>query len=243
MNLEVDAHVHTISSGHAYSTISEYVAQAKKIGLKAIAITDHGPNMTGASSLFHFNNLHILPKTIDGIRVFTGIEANILSKEGDIDAPVGTISKLDVSIASLHDVTAKIDKIEDVTEAYINTMKNTCINIIGHPCDVRYPFDLEEVVQAAKKYSVAFEVNNASMNKDSYRYDPNESIIDLLKLCEKHDVFITVNTDSHYVDYLGDFSNAMAILEKANFPERLVLNASLERFEAFVRFPQIRIER
>ncbi len=234
MKLEVDAHVHTISSGHAYSTVSEYVTQAKKIGLKAIAITDHGPNMTGASSLFHFNNLHILPKTIDGVRVYTGIEANILTELGEIDAPLQTLLKLDVRIASLHDVLAKFYKENEVTNAYINAMRDNDINIIGHPCDVRYPFNMEEVVQAAKKYNVAFEVNNTSMNKNNYRYDPKESIIDLLKLCEKHEVFVTVNTDSHFVSYLGDFSNALEILDRANFPKRLVLNASHERFEAFV---------
>jgi len=48
MKLVADLHVHTVSSGHAYSTIEEYAARAKKIGLKGVAITDHGPAMPGA---------------------------------------------------------------------------------------------------------------------------------------------------------------------------------------------------
>ena len=53
MKLVADLHLHTIASGHAYSTIEEYVARAKKIGLKAIAITDHGPAMPGGPHQYH----------------------------------------------------------------------------------------------------------------------------------------------------------------------------------------------
>ncbi|MFV0520524.1 MAG: phosphatase [Lachnospirales bacterium] len=236
MQLKIDAHVHTISSGHAYSTINDYILQSKKIGLEGIAITDHAPNMPGSCGIFHFNNLHILPKFVEGVRIYTGIEANILSSDGDIDATSYTLQKLDIRIASLHDVLAKIDGVENVTKAYVNTMKNNYINVIGHPCDVRYPFDLEKVVLTAKEFNVALEVNNTSMNKSSYRYDPKESIIELLKLCEKHKVYIMANSDSHFVTSLGDLDNSLDIIKRANFPEELVLNTDIEKFESFVNF-------
>ncbi len=38
----VDLHMHTVASTHAYSTLHDYVAQAKLNGLKLFAITDHG---------------------------------------------------------------------------------------------------------------------------------------------------------------------------------------------------------
>ena len=43
MELVVDTHTHTISSGHAYSTITENAVQAKINGMEAIAMTDHDP--------------------------------------------------------------------------------------------------------------------------------------------------------------------------------------------------------
>ena len=41
----VDLHMHTIASTHAYSTLHDYVTQAKQTGMKLFAITDHGPDM------------------------------------------------------------------------------------------------------------------------------------------------------------------------------------------------------
>lgn len=37
----VDLHMHTVASTHAYSTLSDYIAQAKQKGIKLFAITDH----------------------------------------------------------------------------------------------------------------------------------------------------------------------------------------------------------
>lgn len=47
----VDLHMHTVASTHAYSTLHDYIAEAKRKGIKLFAITDHGPDMrtTGTS--------------------------------------------------------------------------------------------------------------------------------------------------------------------------------------------------
>ena len=42
MFLEADLHVHSVASGHAYSTIQEIARKPEK-GLKLVAITEHGP--------------------------------------------------------------------------------------------------------------------------------------------------------------------------------------------------------
>ncbi len=36
----VDLHMHTVASTHAYSTLSDYIAQAKQKGIKLFAITE-----------------------------------------------------------------------------------------------------------------------------------------------------------------------------------------------------------
>ncbi|MEX9163562.1 PHP domain-containing protein, partial [Salmonella enterica] len=36
----VDLHMHTVASTHAYSTLSDYIAEAKRKGIKLFAITD-----------------------------------------------------------------------------------------------------------------------------------------------------------------------------------------------------------
>ena len=37
----VDLHMHTVASTHAYSTLHDYIAEAKRKGIKLFAITDH----------------------------------------------------------------------------------------------------------------------------------------------------------------------------------------------------------
>lgn len=43
MNYIADLHTHTIASDHAYSTLLENIEYAKRAGMQALAITDHGP--------------------------------------------------------------------------------------------------------------------------------------------------------------------------------------------------------
>ena len=57
----VDLHMHTVASTHAYSTLHDYIAEAKRKGIKLFAITDHGPDMADAPHYWHFVNMHIWP--------------------------------------------------------------------------------------------------------------------------------------------------------------------------------------
>lgn len=63
----VDLHMHTVASTHAYSTLSDYIAQAKQKGIKLFAITDHGPDMEDAPHHWHFINMRIWPRVVDGV--------------------------------------------------------------------------------------------------------------------------------------------------------------------------------
>ena len=62
MKVAVDTHTHTLSSGHAYNTIREMAYMASQMGLEALAITDHGPEMKGGPHKYHFHNMKILPR-------------------------------------------------------------------------------------------------------------------------------------------------------------------------------------
>lgn len=48
MQIQVDTHTHTISSGHAYSTLIENAKLAKQNGMKMFCTTDHSSAMPGA---------------------------------------------------------------------------------------------------------------------------------------------------------------------------------------------------
>ncbi len=65
----VDLHMHTVASTHAYSNLHDYIAQAKLKGIKLFAITDHGPDMADAPHYWHFVNMRIWPRLVDGIGI------------------------------------------------------------------------------------------------------------------------------------------------------------------------------
>jgi putative hydrolase len=68
----VDTHAHTITSTHTYSTIHDYIAAAKEKGIKLFASTDHGPEMADAPHFWHFVNMRVLPRVVDGVGILRG---------------------------------------------------------------------------------------------------------------------------------------------------------------------------
>jgi len=50
----VDAHTHTVASGHAYSSLQEMALAASGKGLQVLGITEHGPSIPGTCPLLYF---------------------------------------------------------------------------------------------------------------------------------------------------------------------------------------------
>jgi putative hydrolase len=102
--LAADLHVHSVASGHAYSTIAEIAVEAARKGLAAIAITDHGPAMPGGTHRYYFGNLQVLPDSLEGVRILRGVELNILNEAGEVDLPPEYLALLDLAWAGLHEL-------------------------------------------------------------------------------------------------------------------------------------------
>lgn len=77
MPYPVDLHMHTVASTHAYSTLHDYIDEAAEKGIKLFAITDHGPDMADAPHYWHFMNMRVWPRLVNGIGILRGIESNI----------------------------------------------------------------------------------------------------------------------------------------------------------------------
>lgn len=230
MKFEIDCHCHTVASGHAYSTIKEYAEEAAENGLKLIAITDHGPDMPGSCNMFYFQNLKVIPERLFGVRILKGAEVNIIDYNGKVDIPDEVLKELDFVIASFHHPCIKVQDRELNTKAFIETMKNPYIHVIGHPDDGRIPIDYYEIVKAAKEYGKMLEVNNSSLSPNSFRDNAAQNYKEMLKECKKAGVPVIVNSDSHFHTYVGKFDLAVKVLKDAEFPEELIANISLDRF-------------
>lgn len=230
----LDTHIHTIPSGHAYSTASEYISQAKAIGLELIAFTDHGPQMPGASHIFHIANQRVIPDNIDGVRILKGVEANIIDFDGGLDIPLRYLSKLDLVIASLHDVVIKPGSVEEHTRALIGAMESGYVDVLGHTGNPAFPIDIDAVVKAAKENHVMIEVNNSSLGDGGRRGSESNCCKIALKALE-YQVPIILGSDSHIVYDLGKFEKVDKMLETIGIPESLIVNNHVNKLLAVLK--------
>lgn len=229
MNIYFDLHTHTTASGHGYSTLKENIEAAKEIGLKVLGLSEHGPALPGGPHPFFFSNYRCIPRQHGELRLLCGVEANIMDWEGTLDIEEWLLKRMDYVIASMHVPCVKSGTAEENTDACIKAMQNPYVKILGHPDDSRYPLDYEELVQAAKKEKVFLELNNASLNPKAARKGGRENVAILLKTCKKYDVPIIMGSDSHICYSIGQFDQALEVVENIAFPKELILNFYPER--------------
>ncbi|MBI5400184.1 PHP domain-containing protein [Candidatus Saganbacteria bacterium] len=233
MKLVADLHVHTVSSGHAYSTIEEYVAQAVKIGLKALAITDHGSSMPGAPHYYHFANLRMIPAKLRGVRIYRGIEANVINADGTIDLPPEDFTKLEIVMVAMHPRCGYENQGEEQNTAVLLRAidKNPEINIIAHPGNPKYPINIEQTVAIAKERKIAIELNNSSFVS---RAGCEERCLAFAREVKRQDARVIIGTDSHISTMLGIFTEALELVKAAGLMEKHVLNTSLKKLEEYL---------
>ena len=124
MKMIADLHTHTISSGHAYSTLMENISFAKEKGIQVLGVSDHAPALGGAPKETYFKNLKVVSKDWGDLKVLHGAELNILNEYGDVDLPAETLEQLDYAIASLHYPVFPKEKLSLCTDAAIAAMSN-----------------------------------------------------------------------------------------------------------------------
>ncbi|WP_352418711.1 phosphatase [Proteiniborus sp.] len=233
MKFVIDTHCHTMASGHAYSTVIEIAREANNKGLEMIAITDHGPEMQGASNIFHILNQKVIPKTIYGVQILRGVEANIMDYDGKLDISDEHLQKLDIVIASLHEACIESGGLDNNTNAIIRTMENKNVDIIAHPGNPVFPIDFEKVVKKAKETGTLIEINNSSFI--SSRKGSLNNCIEIARLCKEYEVMITVGSDSHIAFDVGRFDKAIEVLTSIDMPEHLIMNFSTKRLTEFLK--------
>lgn len=229
----LDTHTHTLASGHAYSTIRENAQAAAKKGLELLAITDHAPKLWGSCQTIYFQNLKVIDRHAYDVELLMGVELNILDEQGNIDLPLRTLKQMDLTVASLHIPCITPGSREFNTEACINAMKNPFVNILGHPDDPRYPVDYRALVQAAKEQEVLLELNNSSLRPGGSRKNARGFDAEMLKLCMEYQTPIVIGSDAHVDTDIGRHDEALALLEEIGFPEKLVVNRSVEKLKKY----------
>ncbi|PWC17247.1 phosphatase [Brenneria corticis] len=228
----VDLHMHTVASTHAYSTLHDYIAEAKQKQIRLFAITDHGPDMADAPHYWHFMNMRVWPRLVDGVGILRGIEANIKNVAGEIDCTGPMLDQVDLIIAGFHEPVFPPQDKETHTAAMIATMANGDAHIISHPGNPKFPVDIRAIAEAAAQYNVALELNNSSFMHSRKGSEPNCRAI--AAAVRDAGGWLSLGSDSHIAFSLGDFTHCARILQEVDFPPERVLNASPRRVLDFL---------
>lgn len=231
MRILIDSHTHSVASGHAYSTIDDLARGARKRGLAAFALTDHGPLMPGTTHPYHFGNLRVLPERIHGVRFLKGIEANIMDHDGGLDLELRLLARLDFVLAGLHEICLAPGSVEENTQALIAALRNPGVDAVSHPGNPSYPIDARAVVRAAAEHGKAIEINNSSFK---IRRGSDATCLDIARLCAEFGARIVCGSDAHYWKDVGRFDAVRGVLKAARVPKSLVLSASIPAFFDFL---------
>lgn len=225
-----DFHTHTLVSQHAYSTLHEMIASARDRGLKALAVTDHGPGIIDGANRHHFLCLPTLPRVINGIHLYIGVEANIMDYQGTLDLDEQILGTLDFVIASYHIDSISTSTEKDHTRGWLSVIQNPHVDCLGHCGNPVFPFDHEPVIRACADQEKIVEINSASPDA---RPGSKKNCVKIAKLCEKYKVPVIINSDAHSCYRVGDHEKAKSLLAEIQFPPDLIINTSIERIKAF----------
>ncbi len=192
-----DLQMHTTASD-GKNSIEEMGAAAKALGYEYIALTDHSKAVTVANGMDEKRTLAQIKKIraadaqMDGIRILAGIEVDIM-KDGTLDLDDEVLAQLDVVVASVHSY-MNLER-EAMTERLLAAIENPYTQIIAHPTGRlllrrdAFAYDMEKILDAAKKHGVAMECN-------AYpdRLDLNDTY---LRMAKNRGVKVVISTDSH----------------------------------------------
>jgi len=185
------------------NSIEEMAAEAKKLGLEYIAITDHTKSlaMTGGSDEKKLRRqaaaIDKINRSLKGITILKGAEVNI-NKDGTLDIEDETLAELDVVGVAVHSHFNLPRR--EMTERIVRAMRNPHADILFHPTgrviQKREPYDvdIDAIIRTAKETGTILEI-------DGYpdRLDLKDEHI---RKVVKAGVKLVVDSDAHSVNHI-----------------------------------------
>jgi DNA polymerase (family 10) len=228
-----DLHVHTKWSDGT-SSIEEIAKAAQKRGYQYVAICDHSKSLRIAHGLDEtrllkqIEEIDRINEKLKGFQILKGTEVDILT-DGKIDHPDKVLGRLDFVVAAIHSG-FKQEK-EKMTKRIVRALENPLVHCLAHPSGrllgarVPYEVDIDEVMEAAKKYGKVLEINATLERLD---------LDDIhCKKAKEMGIRLVIGTDAHHLDQLWMMSLGVAVarrgwLETADLLNTLPLKGILK---------------
>jgi DNA polymerase (family X) len=223
-NLRGTFHCHTTASdGH--NSLEEMVAAAQELGFEYIGIADHSRSSVQAHGLdparlkVQLAQIRKLQSTLPEIRVFSGIECDIL-RDGSLDFEDEILADLDFVVASVHS-TFNLSEAE-MTKRVIRAISNPFVTMLAHPTGrlllkrEGYAIDIPAVLEAAAETGTWIELNAAPKRLDlDWRWWP---------LAKEKAVRCVINPDAHRTARLQDLWFGIGAARKGWLTKEDVVN-------------------
>ena len=223
-DIQGDVHMHTVETD-GRCTIEEMAEAARARGYKYMAITDHSKNLAFANglddkrALEHIQRIRAANDKIEGIRIFAGVEVDILA-DGALDLSDSVLAEMDIVIASVHSHFNQ--ERAQMTDRILKAIANPNVSLIGHPTGRlllrrdAYALDLDAILKYAAEHKVAMELNS---------YPDRLDLCDShLRLAKRHGVKIVINTDAHHTSHMEKIRYGVLQARRAWLTKEDVLN-------------------
>jgi DNA polymerase (family 10) len=219
-----DLHVHSNWSDGT-SPIEEIARAAQKRGYQYLAICDHSKSLKITHGLDEsrlmkqIEEIDRINEKMKGFQILKGTEVDILS-DGRLDLSEKVLGKLDLVVAAVHSG-FKQEK-EKMTKRIVRALENPLVHILAHPSGrllgARDPYEVEidEVMEAAKQYRKALEIN---------AYFERLDLDDIhCRKAKEMGIPLAIGTDSHHVDQMWMISLGVAVARRGWLETPNVLN-------------------
>jgi DNA polymerase (family 10) len=223
-DIKGDLHVHSKWSDGT-SSIEEIAKAAQKRGYQYVAICDHSKSLRIAHGLDdsrrteQIDEIDRVNEKLKGFRILKGAEVDILT-DGKLDLTEKLLEKLDIVVGAIHSG-FKQDR-EKMTKRIVRALSNPFLSILAHPSGrllgARDPYevDMDELMEAAKRYSKAIEINATFERLD---------LDDIhCRKAKEMGIRLTIGTDSHHLDQLWMMSLGVAVAKRGWLEKKDVLN-------------------
>ena len=232
MKITADYHTHTRYS-HGSGTVADNAAAADRLGLKELAVTDHGFNHP-AFGLKKRKMPHLLKDVAAanenyGVKVLTGVESNIVSESGKTDLKPVMYDDFDVFLTGFHKfvisdfgdvfklflpnylrdglkMKAPRSLVERTTRTYINVIKNNPVDAITHMNFCVFA-DAVEVAKCTADYGTYIELNAKKTHLDDE---------ELANIAAKTQARFIIGSDAHSPDRVGEISLVEKLLSRVS---------------------------
>jgi DNA polymerase (family 10) len=219
-----DLHIHSKWSDGT-SSIEEIAKAAQKKGYQYIALCDHSKSLRIAHGLDEtrvlkqIEEIDRINEKLKGFQILKGTEVDILT-DGKIDHQDKVLRRLDYVVAAVHSG-FKQEK-EKMTKRIVRALENPLVHCLAHPTGrllgarAPYEVDIDEVMEAAKKYGKVLEINATFERLD---------LDDVhCKKAKEMGIRMAIGTDSHHPDQLWMISLGVAVARRGWLETPNVLN-------------------